>query len=219
MTKANLRSRISNSFELPDLPQAILHQIIEKTADNYYLSYDDADTDNILFELIRDDETIIISGHIRRWQGTQSQIQLDGRVNLPARVSLLRKFIFGLVVGIPGIYGFWTFIVPWILIAIDPSSIVTGNSTRVVALTSIIFLSIFLIFIMSFIVYLAKNILLRDSNVNKRWQAQQELDRQMRGLQSLTDNMREIDTSRLRDDDISIQRAIPEQLAGKSAQN
>lgn len=209
MIKANLRTRIDDSIEVQELPSYTLKQLIENTPDNYHLSYDDANSDNIIFELVRDDESIVISGQIRRWQGTHSHIQFNGEVDVPPQVSLIRKTIFGLIVGIPTIYWVWTFILPELLyLLVFGGNILTSDravSAFIVTLTS----SIILLFFMPILGFVAKSILIRDSNAKKRWQGQQELHKIIKALKILVGEIEVVNNSRLADQKINKRQTTP----------
>lgn len=216
MTKANMRTSLSDSVESPELPHITLKHLIVNVPENYKLSYNDADNDNILFEFIRDDESIVISGQIRRWQGTQSHIQFDGEVDVPPQVSLIRKTIFALIVGIPTIYWLWNLVLPGLLYLLVFEGNILKSDLAVSALLGFLTSLSLLIFFMPILAYAAKSLILHDSNVNKRWQRQQELHQQIEVLKRISEDMDEVDTSRLADHSMYEQNVVSDQLPSKS---
>lgn len=158
-----LHSRVRDSIEIPQSPGEVLARIKALAGEQFRLEVDEADHDNIHFEMTRKNNDIIIHGVIRRWQGTESRLDFMGEVGVPASSSRSQQYLVAAIVAVAGIFMF--------KIAVLDSLRISPIS-RPGDLFAIIFAWLIPTLIVGLIAYA---VIVRDRGSRKRWHLQQEL--------------------------------------------
>lgn len=165
-----LHSRIRDSIEIRQSPRQVLDKIKVFSDEQFRLELDEADHDNIHFEMTQKNEEFVIHGVIRRWQGTESRLDFMGEVNIPESASQPNRLFLAGIILIEGIFLFK-------FIILDSLSVAPANTNT--------FLTLFMLFLMWFVptmilaaftywIMLFIRAKINQGN-DKHWQVQQEL--------------------------------------------
>lgn len=163
MSAPLLHSRVRDSIEISDSPRQVLDKIKALAEEQFRLEVDDSDPDNILFEMTRQSEDIIISGLIRRWQGTESRLDFIGEVNIPPHDSRKQQAIVALLVILTSIFLFDFIILDSI------------RTSRFIRLPDIFILFVAWSFPTIIVALIAYPLIVHNTANRKRWHLQQEL--------------------------------------------
>lgn len=170
MTSPLLHTRVRESLTIECPPEQVISELEALAGGRFSMAVDDSDSDNILFEMIRGTQAdIIISGIVKRWHGTDSRLDFEGEVDVPAANTSLQKILVIVVTSVMSI-------LYWELLIISSSYIALRNPIAIWGILSILTGSF------------AYWLLMRDTNSKKRWRVQQEMAQfveQIRSLQTI----------------------------------